>query len=142
MLKSVMLNNIDIIDKPLDFQPGMVVEGLELVFTQKAAELSGNVTTAGGVTLDDALVVLFPNDETLWRDSTRFVRVARPEKDGTYRFRMIPAHDDYLLVTAVGLEPGQYMDPDFLRGVRDGALRISLSDGEKKVQNIRISAAP
>lgn len=142
MLKSVMLNNADIIDKPLDFQPGMVIEGVELVFTQKAAELSGNVTISGRATFDDTLVVLFPNDETLWRDSTRFVRAARPDKDGTYRFRMIPAHDDYLLVTAVGLEPGQYMDPDFLRGVRDGALRVSLADAEKKIQNIRVSTLP
>jgi hypothetical protein len=140
MLKSVMLNNVDIIDKPLDFQPGMVVDGLELVFTQKAAELSGTLTIAGGASLADAWVLLFPGDETLWRDRSRLMRAARPEKDGSYRFRMVPAHHDYLLVTALHLEPGQHMDPDFLRSVRDEALRISLADGEKKLQNIRISA--
>jgi len=69
----------------------------------------------------------------------RYVRSARPDKTGAYQFRGLLAHDDYLLVSAVGLEPGQFMDPDFLREVRDRAMRISLYENEKKVQNIRIA---
>ena len=38
-------------------------------------------------------------------------------------------------------EPGQWMDPDFLRSVRDRALRGSIGLGGKKVQNIRMAAA-
>jgi hypothetical protein len=34
------------------------------------------------------------------------------------------------------------MDPDFLRSIRDRAMRLSLYDGEKRVQNIRIAAQP
>jgi hypothetical protein len=139
MLKSVMLNGNDIIDRPLDFQTGMTVEGLELVFTQKSAELSGTVTISGDAKLEDTTILLFPADETLWRDTSRFVRIARPDKDGSYRFRMLPAHDDYLLVSALQLEPGQYMDPEFLRSVRERAMRLTIYEGEKKVQNIRIA---
>lgn len=142
MLKAVLLNGTDIIDRPLDFQPGMVVEGLELVFTQKTSEISGTVTMDRGVLPAETSIVLFPADESLWKEFGRLVRVARPEKDGTYRFRTLPAHNDYLLVAAFDLEPGQFMDPDFLRSVRDRAMRLSLFEGEKKVQNIRIAAAP
>jgi hypothetical protein len=141
MLKAVLFNGTDIIDRPTDFQPGMVVEGLELVFTQKAGEISGTVTTDRGALPAETNIVLFPADESLWAEFGRLVRVARPEKDGTYWFRMLPAHDDYLLIAAFDLEPGQYMDPDFLRSVRDRAMRLSLFDGEKKVQNIRIAGA-
>jgi hypothetical protein len=117
----------------------MTVEGLELVFTQKSAELSGTVTISGDAKLEDTTILLFPADETLWRDTSRFVRIARPDKDGSYRFRMLPAHDDYLLVSALLLEPGQYMDPEFLRSVRERAMRLTIYEGEKKVQNIRIA---
>jgi hypothetical protein len=141
MLKAVILNGTNMIDRPIDFQPGMVVEGLELVFTQQAAELSGTVTADRGAPPEETWIVLFPTDDALWKDSSRYVRAARPDKDGLYRFRMLPAHDDYLLVSAIGLEPGQFMDPDFLRSVRDHAVRLSIGDGEKKVQNIRIATA-
>lgn len=139
MLKAVLLDGVDIIDKPIDIPPGAVIEGLEMIFTQKAAELSGTVTISGEAKLEDAWIILFPGDESLWRDTMRFVRIARPDKDGTYRFRMLPAHNDYLLVTALQIEPGQYMDPDFLKSVRDRAMRVSLNEGEKRVQNIRIA---
>lgn len=140
ILKAVMLNGVDIIDKPIDIAPGAVIEGLEMVFTRKAAELSGTVTISGGARLEEASIVLFPADESLWRDTTRFVRIARPDKEGIYKFTNLTAHDDYLLVTAVQLEPGQHMDPDFLKSVRDRAMRLSLYEGEKRVQNIRIAA--
>jgi hypothetical protein len=140
MLKAVMLNGTDIIDKPLDIPPGVVIEGIEMVFTQKAAELAGTVTISGGARLEDASIILFAADEALWREPNRFVRLARPDKASTYKFTMVPAHNDYLLVTALQLEPGQWMDPDFLRSVRDRAMRLSLYDGEKRVQNIRIAA--
>jgi hypothetical protein len=141
MLKAVMHDGVDITDKPMEIPPGSVIEGLELVFTQKAAELSGTVTMSGDARFEDATIILFPADESLWADTQRFIRLARPDKAGAYKFSMIPAHHDYLLVTALQLEPGQFMDPDFLRSVRDRAMRLSLSDGEKRVQNIRIATS-
>lgn len=45
------------------------------------------------------------------------------------------------LVAVIDLEQGQWMDPDFLRSVRERALRLSISLGEKKVQNIRMVTA-
>jgi hypothetical protein len=141
MLTAVLLNGIDVIDRPIDFQSGAVVEGLELVFTQKSADLSGRVTADRGELPPETWIVLFPADETLWREGSRFVRGTRPDKDGTYRFRQLPAYDNYLLVAATDLEPMQYMDPDFLREMRDRAVRLSVYDNEKKVQNIRMATS-
>lgn len=140
-LKAVLLNGVDIIDKPIDFLPGALVEGLELVFTQKAGELSGTVTADRGELPQDTQIILFPADESLWADTSRFVRAVRPDKNGSYRFRMLPARDDYLLVSAIDLEPNQFQDPEFLREVRDRAIRLSVYDNEKKVQNIRMATS-
>jgi hypothetical protein len=143
LLKAVMLNGTDIINKPIDIAPGAVIEGLELVFTRKVAELSGTVTIDGGARLEDATIILFPADESLWHDTFRFIRIARPDKDGNYKIEGLVANDDYLLVIALQLEPGQYMDPDFLRSVRNGAMRLSLTEGEKKnVGHLRVTATP
>ena len=140
-LRTVQQNGLDTTDKPIEFQPGAVIEDLEVVLTQKATELTGTITVDTGAVPEDAWVVLFTADETLWREAFRFVRGMRPDREGIYRFDRIAAHDDYLLVAAVGLEPGQWMDPDFLRSVRDRALRLSIGLGEKKVQHIRMATA-
>jgi hypothetical protein len=141
-LRSVLHDGVDITDKPIDFQPGQAMEDLEVVLTQKVTELSGTITVDAGAALDDTWVVLFPADETLWREAFRFVRGTRPDKEGTYRFRMLAPYDDYLLVSAVGIEPNQWLDPEFLRSVRDRALRLSIALGEQKVQNIRMAPSP
>jgi hypothetical protein len=36
-------------------------------------------------------------------------------------------------------EPGSWYDPAFLQQLESSALRVSIAEGEKKVQDIRIS---
>ena len=102
----MLQNGVDTTDKPIEFRHGAVIEDLEVVLTQKVTELTGTIAADTGAVPEDAWVVLFTADETLWREASRFVRG--------------------VLVAAVGLEPGQWMDPDFLRSVRDRALRLSI----------------
>jgi hypothetical protein len=140
-LRAVLQNGVDTTDKPIEFRHGAVIEDLEVVLTQKVTELTGTITADTGAVPDETSVVLFAADEPLWREPARFVRGTRADNEGSYRFDKIPPHGDYLLVAAVGIEPGQWMDPDFLRSVRGRALRLSIGLGEKKVQNIRMTTA-
>jgi hypothetical protein len=55
---------------------------------------------------------------------------------------MLAPYDDYLLVSEVGIEPNQRLEPEFLRSVRDRALRLSIALGEQKVQHIRMAPSP
>ena len=45
---------------------------------------------------------------------------------------------DVEAVAVVDVEPGQWFDPGFLRQIIGGSIALSIADGEKKVQDIRV----
>ena len=42
------------------------------------------------------------------------------------------------LIVGRDVEPGEWFDPAFLQRLAPGAMRITIGDGEKKVQDIRL----
>jgi hypothetical protein len=137
-LRAVYHRGQDVTDTPIDFVPGRDVEGIEIVFTRKRTELSGAVTNDRGEIDTDATVLIFSSDRERWTAMTRFVRTARPAQDGRYNMRGMPPHD-YLVVAVRNVEMGQWQDPDFLESVRDQAVRVSLGEGETKVQDLKVA---
>ncbi len=137
-LKAVYHRGQDVTDTPIDFVPGRDVDGIEIVFTRKRTELSGTVTNDRGEVDTDATVLIFSSDRERWTAMTRFVRTARPAQDGRYNMRGMPPHD-YLVVAVRNVEMGQWQDPDFLESVRDQAVRVSLGEGETKVQDLKVA---
>lgn len=140
VLKSVGLNGQDITDTPVEFPPGQLVTGVQVVLTKKVSALSGVVSDAGGKPLLDATVVVFPADEKLWAFQSRFIKAARPDQAGTYRMTGLPPSEDYLVVALQGLEDGQAGDPDFLATVKDLATEFTLAEGETKAVDVKLSA--
>jgi hypothetical protein len=137
-LKAVYYRGQEVTDTPIDFVPGRDVEGIEIVFTRKRTELSGTVTNDRGEVDTDATVLIFSSDRERWTAMTRFIRTARPAQDGRYNLRGMPPHD-YLMVAVRNVEMGQWQDPDFLESVRDQAVRVSLGEGETKVQDLKVA---
>ena len=45
---------------------------------------------------------------------------------------------DYFIVAVDDVEQGEWFDPAFLEKVRPDATRVSVSEGEKKKQDLRI----
>ncbi len=113
-------------------------ENIDVVFTHKVAQLSGELRDDRGNVPPDAGVVIFPADETKWLLRSRLIRVSRPDKAGAYRTPLTP-HDDYLIVAVTGLEDGQWADPDFLRAAKEVADRFAIAEGETKVQNLKLA---
>jgi protocatechuate 3,4-dioxygenase beta subunit len=139
-LKQVLLDGQDITDTPLDFTQGQSVAGLQIVLSQKQTMLSGSITDARGQLATDATVVVFPADETLWYFQSRYIRAARPDQQGRYEIRGLPAYDDYLITVVQGLEDGQAGDPEFLSGIKGTASKLALNDGETKAADVKLSA--
>jgi hypothetical protein len=44
----------------------------------------------------------------------------------------------YLLAPAEDVEPGEWFDPTFLQRVSPAAVRVTIGEGEKKVQSVRV----
>ena len=138
-VKAVLFDAEDVTDKGIEFMPGRSYDGLQIVFTQKATDLSGLVTDDRNRPVVDATVVLFPMNRELWTFASRYIRTARPDTNGRYNFRTMPPSDDYMVIAVQNLESGQGSDPEFLARALDEAKRLSLAEGETKAVDIKIS---
>jgi hypothetical protein len=136
-LKAVLHNGIDVTDTPIEFVPGKVVDGLQVVLTRRRTDVSGLITNERNVPETDATVVVFSQDSSRWNYMSRFVRTARPSQDGRYSLRGMPP-DDYFVVAVKDIEVGQWQDPEFLESIRSSAKRISIGEGEKRVEDLKV----
>jgi hypothetical protein len=69
---------------------------------------------------------------------SRRIRTARPATDGRFSFSNVPP-GDYKIAPVVDAEPGSWFDPAFLQELDQSALRVSIAEGENKVQNVRLA---
>jgi hypothetical protein len=138
LFKSVLLDGRDVTDAGIDFQTARVVESIDIVFTRKITQLSGELRDDRRNVPEEAWVVIFPADESRWLPRSRLIRATRVDKTGAYRMPVTP-YDDYLVVGVIGIEEGQWADPDFLRAAKEAADRFSIADGETKVQNLKLA---
>ncbi len=137
-LHSVVHNGEDITDTPVPLGPGVEVRDVRVRLTQTASTLSGTVRDDRGQLVLDATVVIFPADDTKWGFASRFVRTARPDTQGRFEVRTLPAYANYRIIALQGLEDGQASDPEFLSGVRDRAERLTVNEGETKTLDLRL----
>ena len=137
-LKQVLLNGQDISETPLEFLPGQTISGVQIVLTDKSTTLQGGISDDRGNVMTDATVIVFPADERRWTFLSRFIKTARPNQDGRYEIRGLPAHDDYLIAAVQGLEDGQAGDPEFLARVKASATRLTLNEGETKAADLKM----
>lgn len=138
-LKAVRFDGEDVTDKGVEFTPGRAYEGIEVVFTQKATDLSGLVIDDRNRPVLDATVVVFPANRELWTFQSRFLRTARPDTNGRYNIKSLPPSDDYLIIVVQNLESGQGGDPEFLTRAREEARPFTLAEGETKAVDIKLS---
>jgi hypothetical protein len=124
----------------VEFQTGDV-EGIEIVLTQTASEVSGTVTTGPGAPAVDGTVVIFADDRERWGFQTRYVRTARPDQNGRYTFLGLPPAR-YLAVAVDYLEPGEETNPDYLEALRRLSTPLTLGEGESKTADLRIAESP
>ena len=99
--------------------------------------ITGTVRDATGTPLGGLTVIAFSSDEQYWRAA-----VARDSGGADGSERRVPCcaicpPGDYNLAVVDDVEQGEWFDPSYLEQIRPGAKRISLSEGEKKTQDLR-----
>ena len=119
-------------------KPNQNVSGATVTFTDRITELSGVLTDGRGAPAPEFTVIVFPEDQGLWQSTGRRIQTARPATDGQFTFRALPP-GAYRVATVMDPEPGSWTDPAYLQELSGVSLRVSLSPGEKKVQNIRLA---
>ena len=137
-LRSAIVGGRDVLDYPLTFGVSGDITGATLVFSDRHAELAGTLQDTGGRGVADYVVVVFPADRALWRPDSRRLKSARPATDGAFVLSDLPP-GDYLLAALTDFDPADVRDPAFLEQVAGASIKVSIADGERKRQDIRIA---
>jgi Carboxypeptidase regulatory-like domain len=139
-LARVLLDGVDVTDGPLDFTRGDVT-GLEVVLTTRAASVSGTVVSSPGERVRDYTVVVFASDSARWTYPSRFLKVARSDREGRFEVKGLPP-EEYLLAAVASVQGAEWQDPEFLERLRGDATRLLLTQGQSRAIELRLSATP
>ena len=138
-MKAVYLDGRDVTDQPVEIK-GEGISGLNVIFTDRIASLSGLVRDRTGTPVEGATIIAFPQDEALWQPQSRRIVTARASKTGAYRIAALPA-GDYFVVAVDDVEQGEWFDPEFLEQIRGAAVRLTVADGEQRTQDLKPPAS-
>jgi hypothetical protein len=137
-MKSAVWSDRDTLDFPMDVKPGEDRAGGVLTFSTRTAEISGTLQDGSGQPASSYTVIAFAADNKYWTPNSRRVQAVRPGTDGRFIVRSLPA-GDYRLATVTDVDQGQWFDPAFLRQLVGASVPVTLAEGEKKVQPLRIN---
>ncbi|HKV99825.1 MAG TPA: carboxypeptidase-like regulatory domain-containing protein [Vicinamibacterales bacterium] len=136
-MKSAIFGGRDVLDFPLEVKPSEDQGGGVITLTTHPGTLSGMLQDPSGQPTAAYTIIVFPLDERLWAPPARRIMSTRPSTDGRYSFSGL-APGEYRLVAVTDVEPGQWYDPAFLRELGGVSLPITLGDGERRVQDLRV----
>ena len=138
VLSRVTLDGVDVTDTPLDFTREDV-SGLEILLTTRAGAVRGTVVSSTGEPVRDYAVVVFADDRARWAYPSRFVALARPDQEGRFEAKGLPP-EDYLVIAVPSVRGSEWLDPEFLEGLRADATRLLLTAGESRTVELRLRA--
>ncbi len=134
--KTAIFGGRDAFDGTLDVKPAEDQSGV-VTLTTRLATLSGALQDSAGQPTSSYTIVVFPADPKFWTPQSRRIRATRPATDGRYTVSDLPS-GDYRLVAVTDVEPGQWFDPAYLRELSAVALPITLGEGERRAQDLRV----
>ena len=113
---------------------------MEVTVTNKMTEISGSVTGADSKPATDYTLVIFSQDSAKWTvPMTRYVTGVRPNQDGRFQVKNLPA-GDYYAVALEYIPQGDWNDPDVLERIKAKATRFTLDEGQVKTLDLKLAA--
>ena len=137
-VKRVRREGTDVTDTPLDFSSD--IDNIEVQLTNRVTTVSGGVSDDRNAVALDATVIVFADDEGRWGPHSRFIESARPDQHGQFKIRGLPP-GKYLAIAVESLEPGDERDPDLLADWRRRATSLTLSEGETRTLDLKLSGS-
>ena len=136
-VKSIRVDNVEVIDSGVELVAGRDLSGVEIVVTNRLQIVSGLVTNDRGQMAQDATVLVFPQDPEL-RTSTRFEGQGRPDQNGRYSVRSLPAGDYFAVATDYVDQNRRGSDPSYLEQLSLRATRFTLQEGETRTLDLKV----
>ncbi len=138
----VTIDGRDMTDRAIDIQHGAPIKNLTVSFSEDVQDITGRVTNTDGAGVNTVTMVAFSTVESDWFHQSRRIAVAEPAADGRYQLggagpQSMPA-GDYYLAAVTDLSPGEQYNPAFLRTLVDAAIKVTVSSGQRAVQDVRV----
>jgi hypothetical protein len=135
--RTAIFGGRDVLDTLIDVVPDQNVTGLTISMTPRQSSIDGVVLDAAGQPTADCTLVVFAADPQFWSPKSRHIQAVRPSTDGRFDMTGLPA-GEYRLAAVTDVEPEQWTDPAFLRQLMGTSMPITLMDGERKQQDVRM----
>lgn len=139
VVKSIRWRDQDLADAGVDVQPEAPVTGVIVTLTDRPSELSGTVIDVAGRPTGAFPIVVYSVERAFWGAGSRRVVQAQPASDGKFKVIGLPP-GEYYVSAVTRLEPGDLENRQFLEDLLPAAIRLSLADGEKKTQDLKLAA--
>ena len=137
-LQSAVFKGRDALDFALDVAPGDEISGGVLTFSDASQQISGTLQDQSGRPAPDYTIIVFSADKRFWVPQARRIRTTRPGTDGKFTVTNLPA-GEYRLAAVVDIATGDANDPAFLEQLMQASVPITLAEGDRKVQDLRIA---
>ncbi len=137
-LKSAILDGRDVADGSFEVTQGGDVTGVVVTYTDSAAELSGTVLDRADRGTGAFPIVIFSTNREHWTPMSRRVQLVRPATDGRFLATGLAA-GEYYVCAVTEIDQNALYDPAFLELLIPGSFTITLADGEKKRQDVKLA---
>ena len=137
-LASVVAKGRDALDFQLDVAPNDQLQDVTVTFTDATQEIGGTLQDATGRPAPDYTIIVFAESNQFWTTPSRRIRSTRPGTDGRFTVTNLPP-GEYRIAAVVDVAPNEINDPAFLGQLVAASIKLTLGEGEKKTQDLRIS---
>jgi protocatechuate 3,4-dioxygenase beta subunit len=137
MFKAATVEGRDVADAPLAVAADIL--NVVITFSDRWSGLHGSVQNRQGPDRG-AAVIVFSTDSETWASSglsPRRVRTVRPGRTGEYSLNLPPG--DYYVIAVPDAQAADWQDPAFLEAASRVAARVTIGQGERKMQDLRTS---
>ena len=134
---SVMSAGVDMMDVPVEIRPGVNLTDVVVTMKDIHAQVSGALVDAAGQPAPQLYVFVFSTDRAHWATGARRIRSVRATDTGRYEIAGLPA-GEYYLCALTELDTMLQFQPEYLEQLVTASIKITLADGEKKAQDLRI----
>jgi hypothetical protein len=138
-LKSAIVSGREVLDSLTTIAPGASLSGAIFTMSDRVTEISGRLETSSGAPAADVFVLAYAADPAMWGGAWRRTQAVRPDVNGQYAIRGLPA-GTYFLAALTDIDPDEWKDPAFLAQLVPASIKLALAEGETKTQSLRLTA--
>ena len=136
--RSAITGERDLLDGLIEIGRETSMAPVVVTFSDRRSELSGTLQAQTGTPASDVFVIAYAADRKFWGPHARRVQAVRPGVDGRFAIKDLPP-GDYLLAALTDVDQDEWQDMAFLEGLVPASIKVTIAEGEKKVQDLRIA---